>query len=79
MERHRTEWVNINGAGIVAKYRRMGATAILFTEMHKSITSGKYKHADIVQIGTENKQMQLELSQLGIDFYKMHRIYQHIL
>ena len=76
LERHRTDWVNINGAGIVAKYRRMGATAILFTEMHKSITSGKYKHADIVQIGTENEQMQLELSQLGIDFYKMHRIYQ---
>lgn len=79
LERHRTEWVNINGAGIVAKYRRIGATAILFTEMHKSITSGKYKHADIVQIGTENEQMQLELSQLGIDFYKMHRIYQRTL
>jgi hypothetical protein len=78
-ERHRTRWVNINGAGIVAKYRRMGATAILFTEMHKSITSGKYEHADIVQIGTENEQMQLELSQLGIEFYKMHRIYQRVL
>jgi len=78
-ERNRTKWVNINGAGIVAKYRRMGATAILFTEMHKSITSGKYRHADIVQIGTENEQMQLELSQLGIDFYKMHRIYQRVL
>jgi hypothetical protein len=78
-ERYRTDWVNINGAGIVAKYRRMGATAILFTEMHKSNTSGRYKHADIVQIGTENEQMQLELSQLGIEFYKMHRIYQRFL
>jgi hypothetical protein len=78
-ERYRTDWVNINGAGIVAKYRRMGATAILFTEMHKSNISGRYKHADIVQIGTENEQMQLELSQLGIEFYKMHRIYQRFL
>lgn len=79
LEHHRTEWVNINGAGIVAKYRRLGVTAILFTEMHKSITSGQYKHADIVQIGTDNEQMQLELSQLGIDFYKMYRIYQRFL
>jgi len=59
----------------VVKYRRLGATALLFTEMYKSITSGQFSHADIVQIGVENEQMQLELHQIGIDFYKMHRVY----
>lgn len=76
MEARRTNWININGAGIVAKYRRMGATAMLFAEMFKSVSSGKARNADIVQIGTDNEQMCLELSQIGIDFYKTHRIFQ---
>jgi len=70
-----TKWVNINGAGIIEEYRGMGGTAILFEEMAKSIKSGKYTHADIVQVGVENERMQHELNSLGIDFYKTHRLY----
>jgi hypothetical protein len=76
LEMRRTEWVNINGAGILEDYRGLGGTAILFSEMKKSITEGKFKHAEIVQIGVENDKMQRELRSLGIDFYKTHRIYQ---
>jgi hypothetical protein len=78
-EMRRTEWVNINGAGILEDYRGLGGTAILFSEMQKSITEGRFKHAEIVQIGVENDKMQRELRDLGIDFYKTHRIYQHSL
>jgi hypothetical protein len=78
-EKQRTEWVNINGAGILEEYRGLGGTAILFSEMEKSIHAGKYKHAEIVQIGVENDRMQRELRELGIDFYKTHRVYQYIL
>jgi len=76
MEMRRTEWVNINGAGILEDYRGLGGTAILFSEMYKSITEGKFKHAEIVQIGVENDKMQRELRDLGIVFYKTHRLYQ---
>lgn len=79
MEMRRTEWVNINGAGILAEYRGLGGTAILFSEMYKSITEGKFKHAEIVQIGVENEMMQRELRDLGINFYKTHRVYQRSL
>lgn len=74
-----TEWVNINGAGILPEYQGLGGTAILFSEMQKSITNGRFKHAEIVQIGVENDKMQRELRELGIDFYKTHRIYERIL
>ena len=40
METRKTKRININGAGIVAKYRRMGATALLFAEMFKSVSLG---------------------------------------
>jgi hypothetical protein len=75
LELRRSKWVNINGAGIVKKYRGLGGTAILFDEMEKSIRAGGFEHADLVQIGLENDKMQRELRDLGIDFYKMHRTY----
>ena len=78
-ELKRTEWINVNGAGIIAEYRGMGGTAVLFNEMAKSVREGHYIHADLVQIGVENERMQHELSTFGIDFYKMHRIYRSMI
>ena len=74
-ELKRTTWVNINGAGMVEAYRGLGGTALLFSEMRKSIVEGGFRHADLVQIGTDNEPMQLALRSLGVDFYKMHRLY----
>jgi hypothetical protein len=78
-ELKRTKWINVNGAGIVKQYRGLGGTAILFSEMQKSVLDGGYLYADLVQIGVENDEMQRELRELGIDFYKMHRLYQRML
>jgi hypothetical protein len=74
-EMHKTKWVNINGAGIIDHYRGLGGTAILFSEMYKSVTEGDFEHAEIVQIGRKNGNMLRELRDLGIDFYKSHRLY----
>ena len=74
-ELERTKWLNINGAGIIEKYRGLGGTALLFTELFKTVTESRFEHADIVQIGLENDRMQRELRDLGIDFYKLHRMY----
>jgi hypothetical protein len=79
LEMRRTKWVNINGAGIVEQYRGLGGTAILFSEMHKSVTEGRFEHAELVQIGMLNGNMQRELRDLGIDFYKAHRLYSRAL
>ena len=57
LELSRTEWININGAGMVAGYRGSGGTAILFNEMYKSVRNSRYRFADIVQIGAENENM----------------------
>ena len=79
LELRRTCWVNVNGAGIVERYRGLGGTALLFSEMHKSVIECGYQHADIVQIGVENEKMQREMRDLGIDFYKTHRVYERAL
>jgi hypothetical protein len=76
LELRRTSWININGAGLLPEYRGSGGTAILYSEMLKSVRENpRYRHAEVVQIGLENENMQRELENFGIDFYKMHRTY----
>jgi hypothetical protein len=76
LELKRTRWMNLNGAGMAEKYRGLGGTAILFSEMFKSVVESPYRFADIVQIGLDNDKMQRELRDLGIVFYKSHCMYQ---
>lgn len=75
LELRRTSWININGTGMVKDFRGLGGTALLFSEMVKSVIEEGYQHADLVQVGTENDRMQRELRDLGINFYKIHRLY----
>lgn len=76
LELRRTDWININGAGLLPEYRGSGGTAILYSEMFKSVQENpRYRHAEVVQIGVENENMQRELENFGIDFYKLHRTY----
>ncbi|MGZ9222980.1 MAG: hypothetical protein ACXW4Q_12805 [Anaerolineales bacterium] len=75
-ELRRTDRININGAGLLPEYRGSGGTAILYSEMFKSVTENpRYKHAEVVQIGVENENMQREMEHFGIEFYKTHRVY----
>ena len=76
IELKRTKWININGAGMTDGYRGLGGTAILFSEMYKSVAKSRYRKADIVQIGTDNEAMLREMEGYGIKFYKTHRLYQ---
>lgn len=72
-----TSWLDLNGAGLIEKYRGLGGTAILFSEIYKTATEfPQFKHAEVVQIGKENEAMQREMRNFGIRFYKTHRIYE---
>lgn len=72
----RTDWLNVNGMGLIPEYRGSGGTAILYSEMFKSATeTGQFRHAEVVQIGTENTNMRREMENFGIDLYKVHCTY----
>lgn len=73
----RTDWLNINGAGLLPEYRGSGGTAILYSELFKSVVeTGQFRHAEVIQIGVENENMLRDLENFGVDFYKTHRTYQ---
>ena len=76
-EAGRTDWININGAGMIEEYRGLGGTAILYSEMFRSVTENpRYRHVEVVQIGLENDRMQREMQNFGVDFYKTHCLYE---
>jgi hypothetical protein len=61
---------------MIAEYRGLGGTAILYSELFKSVSGNpRYRHAEVVQVGLENERMQRDLENFGVNFYKMHRIY----
>ena len=77
-EKKKTDWLNFNGAGLLEKYRGSGGLAILFSEINRSAQeSGQFRHAEVVQIRTENENMLREMRKnFGIEFYKKHRLYE---
>ena len=77
IEKNRTDWVDLNGIGIMEEYQRLGGTAILFDEIYKSILeTGQYRYGEFLQIREENLKIQLEAANLNIDFHKTHRLYE---
>ncbi|MGZ6346882.1 MAG: hypothetical protein ACXWNC_04845, partial [Anaerolineales bacterium] len=75
-----TDWININGAGMIEAYRGLGGTAILYSEMFKSVVNNpRYRHCEVVQIGLENNKMLREMENFGTEFYKTHRTYKRAL
>jgi len=77
LERRNTDRININGAGMAAEYRGLGGTAILYSELYKSLMENpRYQQVEVVQIGMENSRMQREMENFGMNFCKIHRTYQ---
>jgi GNAT superfamily N-acetyltransferase len=75
-ESRRTRWINFNGGGILPEYQGLGVNAILYHELTKTVHERGFLHADIVQVNEQNTQMVADMEALGVDFYKVHRIYE---
>ena len=77
IEKNRTEWVDLNGIGIIDEYQRLGGTAILYDEIYKSILETRqYRYGEFLQVREENIKIQLEAANLDLDFHKTHRLYE---
>jgi hypothetical protein len=74
----RTEWVNFNGTGLLAGYRGVGANAVLYTELAKSVRDFHFKHADLVQVEERNTKSLGDMEAIGVKWYKRHRIYRRV-
>ncbi len=72
----RTEWVNLNGMGMLPEYQGFGGPAVLYAELYENVQRmTRFKHADVVQISEFNAKSLNEMRKFGVDFYKTHHIY----
>jgi len=77
LEMKRTNWIDLNGIGIIEDYQRMGGTAILFNEIYNSIMCfDQYTYGELLQLREENINILLETANLDIEFHKTHRLYE---
>lgn len=80
LESKRSKWINLNGAGVIEEYQRLGVTAVLINELRKSIMeSDQYQYAEMLQIREENINSLLEASNVDVHFHKKHRLYEKYL
>jgi hypothetical protein len=75
LEMRRTSWINFNGAGILPKHQGVGASAVLYTELAKTVLEFGFEHADLVQVAENNIESKGEVGAVGGEWYKRHRIY----
>lgn len=71
----RTNWANLNGLGLLEGHRGVGANAVLYTELAKSVQDFGFEHSDVVQVEEGNTKSLGEMKAIGVEWYKRHRIY----
>ena len=71
----KTDWLIVNGAGILPRYQRLGGNALLYYELERTAKSKNFKHVDMAQIAETTGLMLNDIETLGGQVYKTHRIY----
>lgn len=73
----KTNWISYNGVGILPEFQGLGGNAIMYSELNKSMHQKKqFIHGELTQVAETAVQMRKDLKNLGVEFYKNHRVYQ---
>jgi len=75
LELKRTQWLSLNGAGILPEFQGHGGNALLYTEMEKTLSDTRFSDAELTQVAETAVQMRRDLVNLGGKPYKNHRVY----
>jgi hypothetical protein len=75
LEKRRTRLINFNGLGIVPKYQGLGANALLYSELEKTLRGQHFEKAEIIQVDERNFLSKSDMESLHVNWCKRHRIY----
>ena len=77
LEVKKTNWISFNGVGILPQFQGLGGNAVMYTELEKSMhQNSQFVHSELTQVAETAVQMRKDLKNLGVQFYKNHRVYQ---
>ena len=71
-----TQWLDFNGIGILPEYQGMGGNALI-TEalMNAAKANPRFIYSELTQVAETAVQMRRDLENLGVKYYKNHRVY----
>ena len=75
LEMRRTDWIALNGAGILPEFQGRGGNALLYSEMEKTVRGYQFKNAEMTQVAESAANMRADLINLGGKPYKNHRVF----
>ncbi|GAB4221245.1 MAG TPA: hypothetical protein PL059_06840 [Spirochaetota bacterium] len=76
-EYKKTNWILVNGMGILPEFQGLGANAVLYAELEKTIRQyPQFKHLEMVQIQETTSKMLSNVKTLNGRTFKTHRMYQ---
>jgi len=75
LEMRRTDWVTLNGAGVLPEFQGKGGNAILYTEIEKTLMDYTFHHGELTQVAETAVNMRSDLTNLGSQPIKNHRVY----
>jgi GNAT superfamily N-acetyltransferase len=75
LEFRRTDWIALNGVGILPEFQGRGGNALMYSEMEKTVREFGFKHADLTQVAESAVQMRRDLITVGGVPWKNHRVY----
>lgn len=75
IEKKKTVLCDLNGVGIIPEYQGLGANILLYSEVEKSLRKFSFERAEIIQVDERNFKSKSDMDNMGIKWYKRHRIY----
>jgi hypothetical protein len=74
-ELKQTDWISLNGVGVLPEYQGMGGNALMYSEIAKTLKSTQFKHAEETQMADTAVQVRRDMENLGAKIYKRHKVY----
>ncbi|HEY9087088.1 MAG TPA: hypothetical protein VIO36_02885 [Anaerolineaceae bacterium] len=71
----RTNWVSLNGVGVLPEYHGRGGNVLLYDEIRRTITDFGFEHAELTQMAETAVQVRKDIITVGAIPYKQHRIF----
>ena len=76
LELRRTDWLSLNGVGILPEFKGRGGNALMYSEMEKTLSGFQFEHAELTQVAETAVEMRNDLINVGAQPYKNHRVFQ---
>jgi GNAT superfamily N-acetyltransferase len=75
LEMKRTNWVSLNGVGVLPEYQGRGGNALMYDEMEKTFRDYKFENAEQTMMADTAVQVRKDMITLGAKIYKVHRVF----